>query len=345
MNILAKILPPAFPDLDWLQVGITTRCNASCIYCPQVEFGKSALSSDLSWETFKALIPTFSSARLIYLQGWGEPLMHPELMKMLRVVKENGCMAGLTTNGTLLDADRIRTFVDAGLDYLSLSLAGVDEKNDVIRKGTKLDRVLRALEDIQRIKAVSGASLPKVHLAYILLRSNLDDIPAMPRFFSSLDFDQVVISSLTLGFSNAMEKEMVLAENKSEFANLKNRLREMRDKTNYPERIHFHLYNPDKLPGPCSENILRSAYIDVEGYLKPCVCTDFSGFKAVPVRSDETTGPYPLHRYDFGHVPTHGLNHLWHSKPYRTFRRSWELGTIPEGCRHCTKPYIDDLGC
>jgi len=272
-------------------------------------------------------------------------MMHPGLMDMLKTVKENGCMAGLTTNGMLLDPDRIKAFVDAGLDFLSLSLAGVDKKNDAIRKGTRLDRVLRVLDDIHRIRAASGASHPRVHLAYMLLRSNLDDIPAMSRFFNSVDFDQVVISSLTLGFSSEMEKEMVLAENTSEFGNLKNRLREMRDKTSHPEKIHFHLYNPGKRPGPCSENILRSAYIDVEGTLKPCVCTDFSGLKAASVRPNQSTGPYPHHRYDFGHVLTHGVNHLWHSKPYRAFRRSWELEKIPEGCRYCTKPYIDDLRC
>lgn len=345
MNLLAKIFPPAFPDLDWIQIGITTRCNASCNYCPHAVFGKSRPQKDLSMEIFKALVPAFSSANLIYLQGWGEPLLHPDLFKMVKTAKEKRCLAGLTTNGNLLTSDKIKFFVDEGLDFLSLSLAGTDEKNDAIRKGTKLTKVLRAIEEIERVKSGSGASLPKVHVAYMLLKSGIEDIPAMSGFFSSLGVDQVVISSLTLGFSREMEKEMVLADSKAEFENLKNRLLEMRDKASNPEKIHFHLYNPFKLPGPCSENVLRSAYIDVEGSVRPCVCTDFSGPDNIAAGQSGTAGLYPLQRHDFGRVSSQEFNHLWHSKSYRKFRREWELGKIPGVCRQCTKPFIDDLSC
>lgn len=342
MNILAKIFPPAFPDLDWIQVGVTTRCNASCTYCPHAVFGTSVPQKDLPMELFNALVPAFSSTNLIYLQGWGEPLLHPELPYMLTAVKKKGCLAGLTTNGNLLTSDKIKFFVDEGLDFLSLSLAGTDQKNDAVRKGTKHTKVLRAIEEIERVKAVSGASLPKIHGAYMLLKSGLEDIPAMPGFFNSLGGDQVVISSLTLGFSREMEKEMVLAESKTEFEELKNRLLEMRDKADNPEKIHFHLYNPFKAPGACTENILRSAYMDVEGTVKPCVCTDFSG-PDMAAGQGGAGGHYPLQRFDFGRILSQGFNHLWHSKPYRKFRRKWELGEIPEICRQCTKPYIDDL--
>lgn len=342
IKILNKISSARSPELDWIQVGITTRCNASCVYCPHFILRDSWNGKDLSLETFKALLPAFSKARLIYLQGWGEPLLHPKLFEMLEMVKKQGCMAGLTSNANLLTTDRLKRLVDGGLDFLSLSTAGIDQKNDMIRKGTRLSKVLKTIEEVNRIKSVAGSSSPKVHLAYMLLRSGLDNLEGMPGFFNASGVDQVVISGLTLAFTPQMEKEMYLADSETGFRNLKEKLLAMKNRVDEPDKIYFHLYNPYQSPGQCSENIHRATFMNVDGYIKPCVCTDFLGFHK-DARMYFQGKAYPLPDLAFGNIRKTPLRDIWHEKDYSSFRKMFFTPKINQPCRHCAKRFIDEL--
>ncbi|MFP4455252.1 MAG: radical SAM/SPASM domain-containing protein [Desulfonatronovibrio sp.] len=342
MNILKKIFSPGYPRLDWIQVGVTTRCNASCIYCPHAIFRDSWHGRDLSLESFKALVPAFSKTSLVYLQGWGEPLLHPRLFDMLKIVKKKGCMAGLTSNANLLSRDMLIKLADSGLDFLSLSLAGINEKNDVIRKGTSLKKVQKVVQEINRIRAAKGTSSPKIHLAYMLLRSGLDDIAAMPDFFNSMEVDEVVISGLTLAFTPEMEKEMYLADSPEGYQDVREKLLTMKNAVEEPEKINFHLYNPYQSPGQCSENIHRATFMSVDGYIRPCVCTDFPGFSENQRMFFKGTG-YSLSSLEFGNIKEKSLAEIWNDQEYKRFRENFFSEEINKPCAHCAKRFIDDL--
>ncbi|MFO7728624.1 MAG: radical SAM protein [Desulfonatronovibrio sp.] len=342
MNILKKIFSPGYPDLDWIQVGVTTRCNAGCVYCPHTIFRDSWQGRDLSLESFKALVPAFSRASLVYLQGWGEPLLHPGLFDMLEMVKKKGCMAGLTSNANLLTSDTLKKLTDSGLDFLSLSVAGIDKKNDVIRKGTSLKKVREVIQEVNRIRVARGTSSPRIHLAYMLLGSSLDDVSAMPDFFNSLEVDQVVISGLTLAFTPEMEKEMYLAASETDFRELKEKLLEMKSLVDEPEKINFHLYNPYLNPGQCSENICRTTFMSVDGYIRPCVCTDFPEFSENQRMYFQGTG-YPLSSLEFGNIKEKSLAEIWNDQNYKRFREEFFNEDINKPCAHCAKRCIDNL--
>ena len=66
--------------------------------------------------------------------------MHPEFFEMLQIAKDAGCIVGTTTNGTLVGREFIEKMVRQGLDVIGFSLAGVDEKNDKIREGTRINK-------------------------------------------------------------------------------------------------------------------------------------------------------------------------------------------------------------
>ena len=67
---------------------------------------------------------------------------------MLRIAKKAGCMVGTKTNGTILGREYIEKLVNEGMDIIGFSLAGVDEKNDSIRKGTYIKKVLHCIDRI-----------------------------------------------------------------------------------------------------------------------------------------------------------------------------------------------------
>jgi MoaA/NifB/PqqE/SkfB family radical SAM enzyme len=73
----------------------------------------------------------------------GEPLLHPELDRIVARIRQRGMLAGLITNGYLPTAERIQRLNRAGLDHLQISIDSV-LPDEVSKKSLKvLDRKLQ----------------------------------------------------------------------------------------------------------------------------------------------------------------------------------------------------------
>src|SRR4030043_358357 len=144
-NPFSFLFPPSF---DWIQVEVTSACNAECAYCPHTVYRAFWKNRYLSLNRFRRLEDPFTRTRHVHLQGWGEPFLHPNFFDMVAIAKRAGCRVGTTTNGMCLDADHLVRIIDSGLDVIAFSLAGTDERNDIIRKGTRLDKVLKGMSGL-----------------------------------------------------------------------------------------------------------------------------------------------------------------------------------------------------
>jgi MoaA/NifB/PqqE/SkfB family radical SAM enzyme len=77
----------------------------------------------------------------------GEPLLHPELDRLIARVRSRGIISGMITNGYLLTAERIQRLNQAGLEHLQISIDNV-MPDDVSKKSLKvLDRKLQLLAE------------------------------------------------------------------------------------------------------------------------------------------------------------------------------------------------------
>jgi len=268
--------------------------------------------------------------------------MHPEFFEMLRIAKDSGCMTGTTTNGTLLDQDSIERLVQGGLDIIGFSLAGVDEKNDLIRKGTRIKKVLDSMERLNKVKDKLGTDTPKIHIAYMLMRSRLRDIEKIPAFLARTGAVQAVISSLSLVTTPEMAEESILASGKEEYEELRARLTAVRDEAGkLGTDVHFHIVSPLKKGGNCSENIPKALVIGSNGDVSPCVMTQ------VPVSGEDCYyfqgRAVRLQRLAFGNIGKDPLNTIWRRKEYKVFRHSLHRGKVPDICRKCYKRFIDSF--
>ena len=66
----------------------------------------------------------------------------------------------------------------------------VDEKNDRIRKGTRIKKVLECMEEIHRAKQKYVSATPAIHIAYMLLQSGLEELEKLPEFLILTGADQ-----------------------------------------------------------------------------------------------------------------------------------------------------------
>jgi MoaA/NifB/PqqE/SkfB family radical SAM enzyme len=117
-------------------------CNLSCGYCNEYDKVSKPVPLD---EVLRRIdhLGRLGTA-MIGLSG-GEPLTHPDLDEIIRRIRKNGAIAGMITNGYLLNVDRIERLNKAGLDHMQISIDNL-VPDEVSMKSLKvLDKKLEML--------------------------------------------------------------------------------------------------------------------------------------------------------------------------------------------------------
>ncbi|MBU0462648.1 MAG: radical SAM protein [Proteobacteria bacterium] len=341
-KILDKI---GSPELDWIQVEVSTRCNAACIYCPQPLLYKK---QNMRFGLFKQLIPYLGYTNLVYLQGWGEPLLNPDIFDMIRVCKAKGKRVGFTTNGMLLNKETICRLVDLETDILSVSLAGTSPAtHNRIRRGTDLVKIIENLDLLQQISAQKGALRPALHLAYLMWASNFHELQEVVQLAKKLGAKQIVCSNMTLIMNETLCSEAIFTrqEKQQYFVSVLEAIAKEAQK----ENLIFAYKSPVLLDKSvqCSENICYSCVVNVTGEISPCVFTSPSLAQTDCQKSllhIFQNHPSPCYPLSFGNIGKENLSRIWNKKEYHRFRRFHDPDItktvidpqpVPESCMSC----------
>ena len=118
------------------------RCNLACTYCNEFD----DFSDPVPIEEMERRIDELGrlGTSVITISG-GEPLLHPELDRVIARIRKTGAIAGMITNGYLLMPERIARLNRAGLDHMQISIDNV-MPDAVSKKSLKvLDAKLKML--------------------------------------------------------------------------------------------------------------------------------------------------------------------------------------------------------
>ncbi len=129
--VLAQIIPMRF-------------CNLSCAYCNEYD----KVSEPVPVEEMYRRIDHLGrlGTAMIGISG-GEPLTHPGLDDIIRRMRRTGAIAGMITNGYLLNVERIERLNRAGLDHMQISIDNL-EPDEISKKSLKvLDKKLQMLAE------------------------------------------------------------------------------------------------------------------------------------------------------------------------------------------------------
>ncbi|HDD04984.1 MAG TPA: radical SAM protein, partial [Candidatus Aenigmarchaeota archaeon] len=142
-----------------LYLYVTNRCNLNCPICFEEEHGEK----DLKLEDIAKIVGKYRAN--YYVISGGEPTLHPQILQIIKLLKEKGKYVFLITNGIkLCDEDFVRGLKEVGVDMVGLSFEGLnDEVYEKIR-GRKLAREkLVAVRNLRRfgIKCALGAVIDK----------------------------------------------------------------------------------------------------------------------------------------------------------------------------------------
>jgi len=324
------------PWLEWVQVEVTSRCNAACTYCPRTVYRSNWINRDLSLDKFERMLPLFATASMIHLQGWGEPFLHTGFFEMVARLKKIGCKVSTTTNGMLLDRREIGSLVESGIDHIAFSLAGIGEKNDTVRKKTEYRTILQAITDLAAEKKARQTETPTVNIAFLLLRSYLRDIHGIIPAFKDHGIEQVIMSTLDFVPSKDLQDEILAPADEDMHGELKTMLDGLvREGERAGLNIYYRLVSPGKRSRICTENIERALFVSADGTISPCAFTNISA-SGVSHMAGEREKVYQ--HLTFGNVTDESILAIWQSKGYASFRASFDSMLHPI-CQGCPKLY------
>ena len=334
---------------DWIQLEITSDCNASCIYCPRTLYKDRWANRHLPLETFKKLVPAFSETRHVHLQGWGEPFLHPDFFEMVAIAKGVGCRVGTTTNGMLLNMEKIEKVVESKIDIIAFSLAGTGEENDRIRKGTRLAKVLEAMRTLNEEKERQGVETPAIHVAYMLFQSGIGNLRNLPHLLEGCGVSDVVISFLDFIPCEGLQSEVIATATKAEHEELRSCLEEVKEEGRL-HHLHFHhplesmeerkdectknVHGCTENVHGCTENVQRAVCIASDGSVSPCVYTNMQVPGACYMPQGEKR---QYERMVFGNIQEKSLRKIWQERGYAAFRNSFQKGELSSHCVRCPK--------
>ncbi len=115
----------------------TMRCNLSCPDC----FAEVKENEELTTKQWKIFLRKVKKHTHSFYIAGGEPFLRPDLLEILSVLK--GQNFGFTTNGTLLNEERIKALVKLNPSYIVFSLDGTREIHDKIRGKGSYDKLVK----------------------------------------------------------------------------------------------------------------------------------------------------------------------------------------------------------
>jgi len=171
------------PKLRFLFFELTDKCNLGCRHC-----GSNCTSQNKTFLPYEEIEKVMVSVTdrydpneiMICITG-GEPMLHPDLMKIIYRSRCLGFHVGITTNGTLIDDKAAEDFVRSGLETIAISIDGLGETHDRFR-GVKgcFDQ---AIEGIKILKKHGIETQPVT----VIHKGNIDQLEEMYRYFRDMD--------------------------------------------------------------------------------------------------------------------------------------------------------------
>lgn len=195
----------AFVGPEQVVIDLTNRCNNNCIGC----WTRSPLLRDLepspTWQSmeipFDSVIHLLNDlcdlgTRRVRFTGGGEPLMHAGLDEILRACKQRQLVTCITTNGSLLNEERVELYTQLPVDEIAVSLWAASPQT---YSRTHPNKTSRTFDRIERNLAALGRKKklrPHITLSSVLMAMNFREAERMYDFARHVSAEAVYYAVL-----------------------------------------------------------------------------------------------------------------------------------------------------
>jgi tungsten cofactor oxidoreducase radical SAM maturase len=261
----------------------------------------------------------------IVFSGFGEPLIHPNILEMIEAVRKRNIAVTLGSNGILLDAETARELIKRGLDRLVVSIDGVKPETYAAVRGAMLSQILNNIRTLNEVKSQLGSLTPALGIEFILLKTNVSELAELTRLASRLNAARVLVSNV-LPYTEEMRSEILYGyEPRSPFS-----------ASGWPVRADaWVMWGTSELPRMhwgaerrCRFVQDRAIVVGWDGGVSPCYALSNSySYFAVDGRKKQVS------RYVLGNVKEQLMAEIWMSEEYVRFRsevRGFHFPSCPD---------------
>ncbi len=200
MQLLSKKL--SFPiEVEW---SITWSCNVHCYFCSTGKYDTQAIEKE--WEE---VFKNIKKAKPIFITlSGGEPLIHPDIDKIITNILKNNIFVNLTTNGMLLNDNILNEKNIKKINWILISLHAVtqDIAQKIMGSSYCVNTVIQNIKNIRKVNK-------NVSLFVLFTRENLinRELKKIIKFAEILNINKIEFSTLKL-LGNAHQKSLPLKE-------------------------------------------------------------------------------------------------------------------------------------
>ncbi|HZN04741.1 MAG TPA: radical SAM protein [Candidatus Polarisedimenticolia bacterium] len=180
-----------------LRIEATNTCNLRCPGCATGLRINPTPKGFLAPEELRRVLDAVAPNLLITrLDGLGEPLLHPQIADLIALAHDRGSATAISTHfgEKTLAAGQARRLVEAGLDYIIVSIDGPDQESyEKYRVGGRLETVKEHVRELVAARAAARRSNPLIEVQFIGFDHNRHLADRMPALAESLGADRLLL--------------------------------------------------------------------------------------------------------------------------------------------------------
>ena len=178
----------------FLRIEVSPLCNLRCPGCLLGQAGLTETSPDhrkegmMSYESFKENVKDFLPCLFkVNLYDEGEPLLNPEIHKMIKLLNDNNVISCISSNFSMqLSDERLKQIVESGLEHLIVAIDGATQETySRYRQGGDLNTVISNIKRIMALKEKMKSRL-RLELQFIDFEGNEAERKAVKKLADEL---------------------------------------------------------------------------------------------------------------------------------------------------------------
>jgi MoaA/NifB/PqqE/SkfB family radical SAM enzyme len=207
-------LPDVGERIFLLKLDTGNQCNLQCKHCGVHLIRDVVHPVSMDARLRQILVrDVFPFCHEVCLGSLAEPLMSSHLDEMLEQGRTQGVpFLQVVTNALLLDELRIRAWIRLPLDLVSVSLDAASPVTYTRLRGGDFRAVVANVARLRDLKRRLGADRPRLRVNFVVMRSNLREMPAMVDLAHELGAEILEFSLPFLDRRLGLEDELPLSD-------------------------------------------------------------------------------------------------------------------------------------